>query len=193
MTTFEFTKLVQSRLVQRGIVMDVDGDPGPKTLAGLDQCLPDKGSIILSSDASVSEKHFALALPYKGISEQAGSGTHPALIPMLDLTPDWLDRDDSKTAWCGIFRGWIGHKAGTGIPKNHFRAAEWAKWGAAVPLERPTKWQRGDTIIMKRTGGYHVCFLDRVEGSYAWVLGGNQSNSVNISKYALSGIIAVRR
>lgn len=198
MNTKDFTMLVQTRCVQRGAVMKVDGEPGPITQKALDTYFPDKAPSIqtpvrVSADMSNSDKHYALALPYKGTTEQAGSGTNPALVPMFELTPDWLDRDDSKTAWCGIFRGWLGHKAGTGLPSNHFRALEWASWGTVIALSRPDTWKRGDTIVMKRTGGYHVCLLDRVDGNSVWCLGGNQSNAVTIAKFPISDIIAVRR
>ncbi len=191
--------LLQQRLNQRGAKITEDGHGGSQTRTALNIYLPAMGTtpktetIPVDAKAPASEKHYALALPYKGLTEQAGSGTHPELIPMFALTPSWLDRDDSKTAWCGIFRGWIGQKAGTGLPPEHYRAAEWANWGTKVARDMPSTWKRGDTIIMKRTGGYHVCLLDRVDGAYAWCLGGNQSNAVTIARFAISGITAVRR
>lgn len=192
---------LQYLLNQRGENLVVDNHGGARTMAALHKHLPDlkaKAAVAqetakLPASASNSAKHYALAAPFVGIKEQPGKTTHPLLVPMFDLTPTWLDRDDSVTAWCGIFRGWLGHKAGTGLPADHYRAANWLNWGTAVDLKKPATWQKGDTVVMKRTGGFHVCLLDRVEGSNAWCLGGNQSNAVTIAKFAISGIIGVRR
>jgi hypothetical protein len=62
-----------------------------------------------------------------------------------------------------------------------------------VEIARPDLWQRGDTIVMTRLGGNHVCLLDRVSGKYAYCLGGNQSDAVTISRFPLARITAVRR
>lgn len=193
--------LLQTRLNQRGENLVIDYKAGPKTRAALDKHLPDLGSkavvnlaaLQLSSNASQSDKHYALAVGYVGTKELPGKATHPALVPMFDLTPQWLDQDDSITAWCGIFRGYIGHKAGTGMPSAHYRAAAWLDWGTKVDHNKPSTWKKGDTVIMKRDGGYHVALFDRLDGKNVWYLGGNQSNAVNVSKYPLSLVVGVRR
>lgn len=192
---------IQRRLNQRGETLDIDGHGGSFTRAALDRRLPNLDARTPigppaappPSVASASQRHYALAKQYVGLKEQAGPGTHPLLVPMFDLAPDWLDQDDSKTAWCGILRGWIGHKCGTGLPAEHYRAAAWARWGSAVPVDKPAVWRQGDTIIMTRPGGNHVALLDRVTASYVFVLGGNQNNEVNITRYSLSRVTAVRR
>lgn len=193
----QLVRVLQMRLNQRGEALKIDGHGGPATLAALDRRLPDlvpsPSPATAAAPMGTSARHYALAREYLGLREQPGSGTHPLLVPMFALTPSWLDRDDSVTAWCGIFRGWLGHRAGTGLPAEHFRAAAWAKWGRAVDVAKPATWQQGDTIVMTRPGGNHVCLLDRVDGQTAWCLGGNQSNAVTIAKFPLSRITAVRR
>lgn len=189
---------LQRRLNQRGESLNDDGWGGAKTRAALDRRFPALASAPLLAPAptqtlTTSERHYIFAKGYLGVREKAGRETNPQLVPMIALTPDWLDRDDSVTAWCGIFRGWIGHKCGTGLPPKHYRAAEWAKWGTAVPRDTPALWKRGDTVVMTRTGGNHVALLDRVEGQFIFCLGGNQNNEVNITRYALSRVTAVRR
>lgn len=191
--TSNFVLRVQTRLNQRGERLDLDGVPGPLTVTALDRVLPDLAGPATDSVADLSAQHYALAREYLGLREQPGPGTHPRLVPMFELTPSWLDRDDSKTAWCGIFRGWIGHRAGSGLPPAHYRAAAWAAWGKSVALNKPKTWRQGDTVVMTREGGAHVALLDRVEGASAWCLGGNQSNAVTLACFPLSRITHVRR
>ena len=121
--TSSFVRQVQTRLNQRGEKLTPDGVPGPLTVAALDRALPDLVGSTNNPSADLSAQHYALAREYLGLREQPGPGTHPRLAPMFELTPSWLDRDDSKTAWCGILRGWIGHRAGSGLPPAHYRAA----------------------------------------------------------------------
>lgn len=197
----QFIQILQARLNQRGESLTVDGDAGALTLDALNRRFPDRSdmaqtpAVVLPVNGSPdrSRKHYDLLKEYLGVKEQPGSGTNPRLQPAFALLPSWLSKDDSETAWCGVIRGYIGFQAGTGMPPEHYRAASWEAWGTAVDLKKPATWQKGDTIIMKRTGGFHVCLLDRVEGAYAWCLGGNQSNAVTIAKFAISGFTAVRR
>ncbi len=194
-----FVAEVQNRLIQRGEKIKDDAWGGDLTLAALDRHLPSRVKskvevkVLDALGADRSRKHYALAKTFLGIKEQPGPGTHPQIQLMLDLAPSWLDQDDSKTAWCGLFRGYIGHKCGTGMPSAHYRAANWSGWGDMVDFRKPETWVQGDTIIMTRPGGYHVCFFDRLEGGQVWCLGGNQTNAVTIAPLPLSGIVAVRR
>jgi uncharacterized protein (TIGR02594 family) len=142
---------------------------------------------------SNSQRIYDAARRYLGIQETPGPQSTASIRQWITAAADWLDTDDSKTAWCGCFRGALGVETATGLPKEHYRAASWATWGKPVEIGRPDLWQRGDTIVMTRPGGNHVCLLDRVSGDYAYCLGGNQSDAVTISRFPLSRITAVRR
>lgn len=138
----------------------------------------------------MSQIIYDLAKRYLGVAEVPGPKSHPLLAEMFQTAPAWLDQDDSKTAWCGIFRGYLGLWTGTGIPQAHYRAKEWLTWGEAVPLSEA---RRGDTVVTKRSGGYHVALFDRLEGGRLYLLGGNQSNKVSIAPFAPSLVQGVRR
>lgn len=140
-----------------------------------------------------SARIYAAADHYRGTKETPGPASTPQIQRWIMQAAKWLDKDDSKTAWCGCFRGAIGLETGTGCPPEHFRASSWAAWGKAVPVSTPSLWQRGDTIIMTRPGGNHVCLLDRVSGDYAYCLGGNQSDAVTVSRFPLGRVTHVRR
>ena len=142
---------------------------------------------------SQSARIYAAALQYLGTRETPGPRSTPKIAAWIKQSASWLDRDDSKTAWCGCFRGAVGIETATGCPPEHYRAASWATWGTPVDVTKPLLWQRGDTVVMTRTGGNHVCLLDRVEGKTAYCLGGNQADAVTIAPFPLSRIKHVRR
>lgn len=142
---------------------------------------------------SNSQRIYEAAKRYLGTKETLGSASTPLIKLWIAEAASWLDSDDSKTAWCGCFRGALGVETATGVPTEHYRAASWARWGKPVEVSRPESWQRGDTIVMTRPGGNHVCLLDRVSGQYVFCLGGNQGDAVTISRFPLSRITAVRR
>ena len=146
-----------------------------------------------SEGMNSSEKIYAEAKKYLGTKESPGSASTTIIRQWITAAADWLDKDDSKTAWCGCFRGAVGMATGTGVPKAHYRAVSWQEWGNRVPLSNPKIWQQGDTVVMTRPGGNHVCIIDRVVGDYAYCLGGNQSDAVTVSRFPISRITAVRR
>lgn len=142
---------------------------------------------------STSRRIYFAALEHIGTREVPGKGSNPKIQQWIKEAATWLDGDDSKTAWCGCFRGHIGLITGTGVPPEHYRAASWAKWGKMVP-SNPQLWQQGDTIVMTRPGGNHVCLFHGVaKDGRIECLGGNQADSVNISAFSLSRITHVRR
>lgn len=139
---------------------------------------------------TANQRLLAEARKYLGIKEWPGPKSNPEIAAMFRLAPSWLDQDDSLTAWCGIFRGTVGHLTATGIPPQHYRAASWLNWGVVVNLDDAIE---GDTVVFKRAGGYHVALFNRHEDGKVWVLGGNQGNAVSIAPYARSLVRGVRR
>lgn len=138
-----------------------------------------------------SEQIYNEAKKYIGVKEIPGPKSNPLISGWIKAAADWLDRDDSSTPWCGCFRGAIGLATGTGVPDGHYRAANWMSWGEKVRSIRDAI--IGDTLVFKRTGGYHVGLFAGWDGDSLLVLSGNQGNSVNISKHSASDIEAVRR
>lgn len=139
---------------------------------------------------AMSQSLYDLALRYLGVAETPGSKSNPLIAEMFKTAPSWLDQDDSKTAWCGIFRGYLGLWSGTGVPKEHYRARKWLEWGKEVALKDA---RRGDTVVTSRDGGHHVALFDRIEGGRVYLLGGNQGNKVSIAPFSPSVVQGVRR
>ncbi len=93
---------------------------------------------------------------------------------------------DDETPWCGLFVAHCIEAAGLPFPKLFPRAMAWADWGKACP---PTV---GAVGVFKRSGGGHVGFLVGEDVRHYHVLGGNQSNAVNIMRLAKDRAVAVR-
>ena len=140
---------------------------------------------------TTSAKLYAAALPFLGVHEIDGPESNPTIRKWIKEAASWLDGDDSKTAWCGCFRGHLGLVTATGIPRNHFRAAEWLEWG--MPVKGLSEAIQGDTVILKRPGGYHVALFASFKDLHMTLLGGNQSNSVSLAQFPTSNICGIRR
>jgi uncharacterized protein (TIGR02594 family) len=92
--------------------------------------------------------------------------------------------NDDETPWCGMFVAHCIDAAGLPYPKEFPRAKAWADWGQ--PCE-PTV---GAVVVFGRAGGGHVGFLVGESASNFYVLGGNQSNAVNITPIAKARMVA---
>lgn len=94
--------------------------------------------------------------------------------------------NDDETPWCGFFVAHCIDAVGLPYPKLFPRALAWSEWGKACP---PTV---GAIVTFKRRGGGHVGFLVGENASNFYVLGGNQSNMVNIQPIAKNRMHAIR-
>ena len=100
------------------------------------------------------------------------------------LGAGWFN--DDETPWCGFFVAHCIQAAGLPFPKMFPRALAWAEWGKACP---PAV---GAVVVFNRQGGGHVGFLVGENAANYYVLGGNQSNMVNIAPLAKSRAVAIR-
>lgn len=107
--------------------------------------------------------------------------------------------DPASTAWCAA---WLnGVLAAKGLPQargdgskgtvgNGMWAFDFEKYGA----DAKTNPQQGDIVVFRwKDGGGHVGILDHIQDGKAYVLGGNQGDSVKISAFPADQISAVRR
>jgi len=134
-----------------------------------------------------------------GTKEVPGSGNNPQILAMADdiarifpyMETYCAQYQHDETPWCGLAAGWCLASSGIAPP---FGATDtqrflWAdsfrtdpgmiKLGAPVP---------GCIVVMKRSGGNHVTFYESDAGSNINCRGGNQSDMVNVSAYAKSGV-----
>ena len=150
---------------------------------------------------SIQITPFDLASRFKGMKEVPGSTTNHQILAMLKLDDDW-PHDDS-VPWCSAFVNYIAWLLGLHRTRS-LRARSWL-------MEKIVAWSDArvgfDLVVLKRGGGLqpgpdiikapgHVGFFagwDGIDSKYVRVLGGNQSNGVNISCYPKKRILGIRR
>lgn len=137
-----------------------------------------------------SQRIYQHAFRDNGLQEVKGTASHPRIRAAILAAANWLDPDDSKTAWCGCIRGLWGLETGTGVPPEHYRAASWAKWGRAVEWVTA---KEGDTVVMQRPGGNHVGLYVRHNATHVWVFGGNQADACNVTRFKRELVTHLRR
>ena len=89
--------------------------------------------------------------------------------------------------WCGLAVAYCMKVNGIGCPSIAVRASQWGKWG--VPLREGAV---GAVLVFTRNGGGHVGFYVSEDANYYHVLGGNQSDAVNVMKIAKSRCTGIR-
>jgi uncharacterized protein (TIGR02594 family) len=133
---------------------------------------------------------------YDGAAKDVGTwewrdGHNPVVVGYFaDVGHSWVQ--DDETAWCAAFVGAMLKRAG--LPHTGaLNARSYLDWG--VPVDNP---QKGDVVIFSRgnPSGWqgHVAFFDSfAPDGDVLVLGGNQSNQVNVSKYDRGRVLGYRR
>lgn len=137
----------------------------------------------------IDYEYMKVARNFIGTAEIVGPKHNPVIL-------DWLKRigqgwvKDDETAWCGTFVAEcvLGLEP---IPKNPLGARNWASYGVA------TTPQYGAILVFWRgsksgTLG-HVGFYVGEDDTYYYVLGGNQSNKVSITRMPKNRLLAARR
>lgn len=100
--------------------------------------------------------------------------------------------NESDISWCAAFVNWVmrnyGYK-GITTDKGYdaLRALKWAKWEEGLNLKKPVY---GAIGVKGRSGGGHVGFVAGKKGNKIVILGGNQNNALNCSKYLESDFFA---
>lgn len=135
-----------------------------------------------------SPKVIAEAARYLGIREIKGNLHNPTIMSWAkDVGVENIYISD-EIAWCGLFVAKVILKAGFEPVKNPLWAANWSKFGTAQKTA-----MLGDILVFKREGGGHVGFYVAEDATCFHVLGGNQSDSVNITRIQKSRCVAIRR
>lgn len=126
----------------------------------------------------------------KGTKEVPGKGNNPVIMEWAENIDQWYPGDD--VAWCGLF---VAHCMAIGAPLdpqdfNRLGAREWLKYGRAVTP------QVGAILVFWRgsKSGWqgHVGFYVGEDDTAYHVLGGNQSDSVNVARVAKDRLLGAR-
>lgn len=153
---------------------------------------------------------FNLAQRYVGVREITGAMDHPLISWWLGLCSYFAMDSHDEIPWCSAFVNGIAWELR--LPRSKSASARsWLKVGVPVQRMKPPfvgTWpdvEVGfDVVILQRGGGNqpgpevlkapgHVGFYAGREDGYVLVLGGNQSDEVNISRYPMDRILGIRR
>ena len=135
-----------------------------------------------------SPKVITEAVRYLGINEVKGKLNNPTIMSWAkDIGVEKIYTSD-EVAWCGLFVAKVVFKAGFKPVKDPLWALNWKNFGTKQSVA-----MLGDVLVFKRDGGGHVGFYIAEDKNYFHVLGGNQSNSVSITRIAKNRCVAIRR
>ena len=134
------------------------------------------------------EKWMTIARGELGVKEYAGKfNNNPRIIEYHKTTS--LGASEDEVSWCAAFVGWVMLQAGFTSTRSAL-ARSYLQWGSA--LSGP---QYGAVVVFRRgnnpTFG-HVAFVQKFDANYVWCLGGNQSDSVKISRFSRSSVLGYR-
>jgi uncharacterized protein (TIGR02594 family) len=178
--TINAIKLFQA---QSGLV--VDGIVGPATHAALFG-----GSSAGKAVAHDQMPWMQEAIRLIGLTEVRGPGSNPVLIDFgMALELDYKNDD---TPWCGLF---VAHCIGSSLPNEALPttpllARAWRKFGISCAP------QLGAVLVFWRespnSSKGHVGFYHGEDASHYHVLGGNQSDAVNVRRIERSRFLSAR-
>jgi uncharacterized protein (TIGR02594 family) len=139
---------------------------------------------------------IAEALALFGVHEKAGAGDNAVILAWAnevggDVAATYLH---DSTPWCGLFLAVVARRSDKTPPVNPLWALNWSKFGQASGTP-----SLGDTLVFTRPGGGHVGLYvgednGADDGTAAYhVLGGNESDQVNIVRIDKARLYAARR
>lgn len=132
------------------------------------------------------------ALSQYGIKEIPGRQHNPEVLKYFRQSGFEYINDD-ETPWCSAFVIW-NLKMCQYEHSEKLNARSHLSVGKAIPLEEA---RQGDVVVLWRNDpiGWqgHVAFYINEENGYVYLLGGNQGNMVQISKYPKERVLGVRR
>ena len=137
---------------------------------------------------SKQQEVLLAALKEVGQAEIPGEKNNPRIIHYHSHTT--LNSKNEEDSWCSSFANFAVAQAGL-VGTKSAAARSWLKWGRATDTpsqgcivifwrESPDSWKGHVALYVSETPT-HIC-----------VLGGNQNNEVNISKYPKSQLLGYR-
>lgn len=128
------------------------------------------------------------AVKHIGVKEIIGSNHNPVILGWAKALKLSNVYTNDEIPWCGLFVAYCAHAKGLQVVERPLWALNWAKYGTEV-----SEPMLGDVLTFKRDGGGHVGIYVGEDAKYYHVLGGNQSNSVSITRIAKSRLHKARR
>lgn len=135
---------------------------------------------------SIKPKWLIEAEKYIGLKEISGPHHNPQILEFWDDIKMGGVNDD-ETPWCAAFVGGVLEDSGIKSTRSGL-AKSYLNWG--VKLDKPVE---GCIVVFTRKGGGHVGFVEGVDKSgNLYVLGGNQSDAVNVKLFKTDNVVGYR-
>jgi uncharacterized protein (TIGR02594 family) len=128
------------------------------------------------------------AVKHLGVKEFVGPTHNPVILGWAEATGLKNVYTNDEIPWCGLFVAYCCHAQGLQVVERPLWALNWNKFGNKV--DEP---MLGDILTFKRNGGGHVGIYVGEDNTHYHVLGGNQNNSVSVSRIAKSRLNQARR
>ena len=141
---------------------------------------------------------YNIAERFINIKEMGGELDNPMIVAMLKLDNEWPQHDE--VPWCSAFTNYICWLLRLPRSKS-LMARSWLEVGRDVDLADA---ELGDIVVLMRgedgqpgpeviQAPGHVGFYSSQTPTHVEVLGGNQSNTVKVSRYEHERLLSVRR
>lgn len=132
---------------------------------------------------SINKRVLLKAISQIGVGEIAGKKSNKQIENYHRYSTIKNDRGMNESVpWCASFVCWVLEVCSLESTNSKLARSyeKWGVWVTDVPLpgDVVTFWRKS-----KRSGYGHVGFYFRQDDKYVWVLGGNQNNEVNVTKY----------
>jgi len=140
-----------------------------------------------------------IAQRFIGTTETPGTASNPHVLAMLQLDAEWPKGDD--VPWCSAFVNYVAWLLRLPRSKS-LRARSWLNVGRAVQLADAVV--GFDVVVLKRGTGDqpgpdvidapgHVGVYNGRTDTHVSLVGGNQSDAVNVREYPIERVLGVRR
>lgn len=183
------------RAFQKKFGLEADGIVGDATMTELYVAMsgkyePQSSDLPDYNGAEVILPHYTwidIGRKMIGIKEIKGSNHHPEILKMWQDIKRGGIKDD-ETPWCSAFVGSCFERAGI-VSSRHENSQSWNTWG-----EKLTAPIYGCVVTFTRDGGGHVgiCMGRTAKGNLL-ILGGNQSDGVNIKEFTKDRVKEYRK
>jgi uncharacterized protein (TIGR02594 family) len=133
------------------------------------------------------------AMQQFGLLEKPGEGDNPVILHMAEAVERARpgaakDYKHDSIPWCGLFIAWACVECGYDFPDKPLWALNWAGFG-----EKAAQPGLGDVLVFKREGGGHVGLYVGEDATHFHVLGGNQLDSVSVTRIEKKRLHQARR
>jgi uncharacterized protein (TIGR02594 family) len=128
------------------------------------------------------------AVKHLGVKEFVGKEHNPIILGWAKSLSLSTIYTNDEIPWCGLFVAYCCHAQGLQVVDRPLWALNWNKFG-----NRVSEPMLGDVLTFKRNGGGHVGIYVGEDATHYHVLGGNQNNSVSVSRIAKIRLNQARR